>query len=157
MTDNVPFNRRCEQVQRWLLGWLENRLKITATPSTPLFNGVLDSLGLLEMMASCYEAFAVSLPLDRLKLVDLETVGSFAAAAARVGDFGEPRVWYEFNWPDLASSRRMELMLKLRAQLPSDLVVLIGDGKENFKVGVLCSFPRDVNRVWSLIQRCLTM
>jgi hypothetical protein len=109
------------------------------------------------MLAACYEACALSLPLDRLQLADLETAGSFAAAAALAGEFGEPRVWYEFHWPDLASRRRMELLLKLRAQLPPDLVVQVGESAEKFRIGVLRASLWDETQVWSLTQRCLTM
>lgn len=156
MKEQVPENDYQEQVLQWLLGWLESRSGHYSEPTAPLFNGVLDSLGLLEMLAACHEACALSLPINRLQLADLETAESFAAAAARLGEFGKPRDWYQFQWSELASLQRMALLLKLRAQLPSELVVQVSDEPEKFKIGALRDSHWDERQLRSLVHRCLS-
>lgn len=155
MTDLTKSEPRRAEVELWLVGWLQRRLGQPIDRSAALFGESLDSLGILELTAACQEECALSFALERLQLADLETVGSFAAAVARLAIAGERRVWHEIRVPGLSSEHRMKLLLRLRSQLPEELVLRSADGNDMIKIGVLQNSSLKKKQLQSLVEQCV--
>src|SRR5205085_5502406 len=123
--------------------------------SAALLGASLDSLGILEMIAACQEECQLSFSLAGLQLADLETVRAFAAAVARLAIAGERRVWHEIRVPSLTSEYRMKLLLRLRSQLPEELVLRAANSNDTSKIGAPQNSSWVRNQFESLVAKCV--
>jgi acyl carrier protein len=155
MPDLTESEPRQTEFELWLIGWLQKRLGHPVDRSAALFGASLDSLGILEMTAACQEECQLSFSLAELELADLETVGAFAAAVARLAIAGERRVWHEIRVPSLTSEHRMRLLLRLRSQLPEELVLRTADSNDMIKLGVPQNSSWEKNQLASLVEKCV--